>query len=229
MATPVRAVKYSNDVIRCPKCGQPLFANQIVCPICKTYIEGYVRVHRKGNAAGYNYKGNGKKSKILKKLFYIAMLACIMLCLYDKYTKNDVNLHSLNEINSVNNFVPDFSPALSKHREKPVSSSEYVSKLGFEYEITQIFFKTDKSDEVEKEIYNLLNDCRIKYKNLYYTDEGYYTADLIGYGTYPTEQKYDEQVNMMQETIQNWQDKHPYNALALAGYEYHIQGWYSTI
>ena len=135
-----------------------------------------------------------------------------------------INYNGFNRDNISSDF--EISPINLDHREKPVDSPVYSSNIGFSYRLTQVFFETNESEQVEADIYNLLKDCNINYENLYYTKEGYYTADLIGYGAYMTEEKCKEESRKLQDAINNWIMYHPYNLLA--GHQYSIQYHYLT-
>ncbi len=65
---------------------------------------------------------------------------------------------------------------IHNHTEKPAGN---ISALpGIDYEITQIFFEVDKTDDNEKAIKQILDNTGLVYENLYYTNFGYYTADI---------------------------------------------------
>lgn len=72
------------------------------------------------------------------------------------------------------------------------------------WEISQIVFQCAKSDEHEKCIRDCLDSNNIQYSDFYYTDEGYYTADLTGYPE-TTKSRYIKQSEDLKETLDNYE------------------------
>lgn len=94
-----------------------------------------------------------------------------------------------------------------RHTEKPADPIETGLGVGFSYEMTQIFFETTKDDEIKEEISRCLDECSILYENLYYTSEGYYTADLVGYKKMLTSSEYEEASQSILDTVISWMEK----------------------
>ena len=102
------------------------------------------------------------------------------------------------------------------------TEQKIIDKGGYSYKITQFFIEIDRSDEAEKAIVQMLTESDIDFENLYYTKEGFYTADLVGYGPY-TYNTYKEKADELLDTLTAWGKENPN---ILSGKQIHLQSWY---
>lgn len=115
------------------------------------------------------------------------------------------------------------------HTEKPVESWETGTGIGYSYEVTQIFFEIEKDDTIKQQIIQCMDECGVIYENLYYTSEGYYTADLVGYKHVGTKTEYENVANSISGPIVAWIEGHPDIMLAQRQSTVYISGRYKSI
>ena len=109
----------------------------------------------------------------------------------------------------------------ARHTEEPVAVGK-VGVTGYNYRLSQIFFKTEEDSEKETKIKTILDDLGINYENMYYTDKGYYTADLKDMGPYLTKKKYDEVVDQVKAAVSEAMVTHE-----LYEVQFTLEGWYT--
>lgn len=219
----VYGIKYSNGKIRCEFCEQLLSENQQICPGCKNTIIGYTKVNslfRTDYAEELQVKASRKKAKRGGKVVGSSILSvAAIVILFLKYAYPLINSQVLGDSNNV-----QLSEYVSKHSEEPITTNTIDGSQGHSYQIKQIFFETPNSKEIEDTIRTFFKDCEINYNNLYYTEKGYYTADLNGYGAYYSEAEYQRAAKELEDKINEWFTTHKGNALG--GYKYVLQAWY---
>lgn len=114
----------------------------------------------------------------------------------------------------------------TKHMEKPVETKMSEAPIGYLYEVTQLFFKTEQDDVMKEEIRKCLDECGILYENLYYTSEGYYTVDLVGYKKVASQTEYEKLANSITDQINEWRINNIDSAFTQAMVEISVDGWY---
>lgn len=148
------------------------------------------------------------------KKWEIALCITLILLILLVWKSDFPNGHSFLLKNKPENIVPGLeldNLSISnnyRHTEKPEEPIVTGLGVGFSYEVTQIFFETSADDEIKEEIRCCLDECGILYENLYYTSEGYYTADLVGYKTMLTSSEYEEATQAILDAVLSWGEKH---------------------
>ncbi len=192
-------VRISGDgTRRCSLCGQRILPEQKECPTCHasfTDIEfvqdsgqqvrpdPYVSRRQAPRAAA----GTGSTGRT------IIVLAVLLVFAFSIAVKNG----SLGGLSVLQNL----GAQQNRHLESP--STGGVARPGFDYRITQLFVNAENTARCKLAIEEFLKDEGIEYENLYYTESGYYTCDLLGYE--PTsKEKCEEQAQQISDALQQW-------------------------
>ena len=213
-----QAIIYSDGTIRCEKCEQLLKKGQLDCPSCNNHISHYSRVgnaYRKNVPRKVLYGADfSKKRKNPKEVLgiIVCFFAIVIFC-------GRFLIPQMSKLNKNQVAIPQ------RHTDAPLGHDEYVG-TGFDYHITQVFLESELNDATAKEMQLMLNECNINYSNFRYTDEGYYSADLQGYGPYDKDE-FETRVDQMQDMFRQWiEDEY---AIPLTGKTITCQGWYEQI
>ena len=208
------ATRFPNGRIRCTNCEQLLSEIQKICPNCKSEIIGYVKESenfRSDRAEEIAVKAGKKKAKAIDSVGVKGVIVGLLIVAVFAIVKYFVLPKT--SLSYVLNY--------EQHTEAP-TTQKIPEKGGYSYQITQFFIETQESDEAEHEISRMLTESGIDFENLYYTKEGYYTADLIGYGPY-TYSTYKEKEEGLMEELVSWGKDNPG---ILSGKQMHLQSWY---
>ena len=189
---------YSDGTRRCSLCNQRILPEQKECPMCHASFsdvefmpsgepsmkqEPYVssrqtiRVEEGTRSAGRT----------------IIVLAVLLVFVFSLAAK-DGNIGGLSVLQNL-------GVQQKKHLESP--SKGGVERPGFDYKITQLFITAENTAKCRLAIEEFLKDTEIEYENLYYTDTGYFTCDLLGYSE-TTKEKCEEQAKQISDALQKW-------------------------
>ena len=192
---------YTDGIRRCGNCGQRISNECTKCPACKVYFN-QIEMNKQKDA--YSTQGKDqvelkghKKKKLLA--FILVLIICCALIYISRGYMPDINEFIKDNDNAVTSI---FQKSNNRHTESPVG--EETSDIGgFSYRINQIFFETKQNIKTEEAIRQFFKDTNIIFENLYYTDSGYYTADLTGYKE-TTKEEYEKQSDTILEQFSNW-------------------------
>ncbi|MCQ2523818.1 MAG: hypothetical protein MJ123_05705 [Lachnospiraceae bacterium] len=209
----MQGIIYPDGSIRCGNCEKKLMKGQKICPACNERITYFI--HKDG--AYYRPKTIDEKIKARRKrvkpttigLIVVVLLVALRIAL------PFIRVRSTN-LNTLFN--------TSKHTESPMSATTPNTGTILYYEITQIFWGCDKSDSHEKDFKDFLETSGIAYTNLYYTDEGYYSVDLTGYGPMMKD-KYDKEIQDIWDKFERYCSTHSFDYVG----SFDIQTWYHTV
>lgn len=188
------AIVFPNGNIRCSNCEQMLSKNQRICPACKKTINrlidiNEVKQHSKSKESDFFKTISSIKTFLLAVChFVLTVFKIIFFVILGGLTIILISvLINLLEGETKTNQIPNNT----LHYETPVEqTTDHV--LGYDYQITQLFFECDKDTKSEAQITSFLEENLIEYKNLHYTESGYYTMDLTGY-TPASKESYKEE------------------------------------
>lgn len=180
------------------ECGQLLGATQRICPACKQNIIQYVKapnmISRNG---GNNYYYQRSASPTSKKfsgtiavLVGIIVVLLFLLLKSNGVFKSNANTAPSTVTNEAANNISlgklvnksIFNPL--KHSEAPLGYSEEAVAGSFDFYITQVFFQAEENEITAGRLKCVLIGSGVEYENFYYSEEGYYTADLLNLGPY---------------------------------------------
>lgn len=192
---------YADGITRCENCGQRISDECTKCPACKVYFN-QIEINKHKDV--YSTQGTDqmelkvhKKNKLLA--FILVLITCCALIYIGRGYMPDINEIIKDNDNAVTSI---FLKDNYRHTESPVSKG--VSDVGgFSYRINQIFFETEQNINTEEAIKRFFKESSIIYENLYYTETGYYTADLTGYKE-TTKEEYEKQSDTILEQFGNW-------------------------
>ena len=189
---------YSDGSRRCSLCNQRLLPEQKECPMCHASFsdiefmpsgeqaikqEPYVSSRQTASAAA-GTRSFGRT---------IIVLAVLLVFVFSLAAKNG-NLGGLSVLQNL-------GTTQKRHLESP--SKGGIERPGFDYKITQLFILAENTSKCRLAIEEFLKDSEIKHENLYYTDTGYFTCDLVGY-TETTKEECEEQAQQISDALQKW-------------------------
>ena len=215
--------------LECSSCGQALHESQTVCPLCKESITGVIAGRKKKEYTG-------RKPVARRRIHMYLLIAVVLFALgylgttvwkngWFNRLSGDVKAQEISMLSSYDDGTGtgDFLLPMNnaRHTEEPVAVGK-VGVTGYNYRLSQIFFKTEEDSEKETKIKTILDDLGINYENMYYTDKGYYTADLKDMGPYLTKKKYDEVVDQVKAAVSEAMVTHE-----LYEVQFTLEGWYT--
>lgn len=192
---------YADGVRRCGKCGQRIIDESTKCPVCKIYFD---QIEKNKKKDVYSTLGTDQTElKVYKKNRLLVFIMVLIICCFFIYIGRrympEINETFNENNNEVTSIFKDFN---NRHTESPMGAG--VSDVGgFSYRINQIFFETEQNNNTEEAIKQFFKDSNIIYENLYYTESGYYTADLTGYKE-TTKVECEKQCDIILEQFGNW-------------------------
>ena len=182
-----------NNEYRCSVCNQFLYENQQKCPICK---ENLVWDIDRLQLQTFRHTSKPKRAKSVDvgSIVFISLIVILILLYIFPFLQE------------------------KEHTDIPIIVTE-AYEGGFDYHTTQIFFKTEQSENTEKKIKNVLDSLEYKYENLMY-NMGYYSADFTDAPSFTTLKDYEENRKVMEDKV--------LELMKIQGLymEINIQGWY---
>lgn len=178
---------YTDGTRRCSECKQRVYEGQITCPLCKAaFIQGQQVHHNdtdgtifKAPETEWDVKRHKRRKTGLGTLISVFIVSFMMALFINEIGKG--------EGSTISNIVENISRRtlnernITKHTEAPAGNVNKDASKGYNFEISQWFFQAEENDSTELHIKLFLEENKISYDNLYYTKEGYYSADLHGY------------------------------------------------
>lgn len=190
---------YSDGTRRCSLCNQRILPEQKECPMCHASFSDIEFMPASEQSTGRQepyvsarqVPRNADSTRSVGRT--IIVLAVLLVFVFSLAAKNG-NLGRLSALQNL-------GAQQKKHLEAP--SKGGIERPGFDYKITQLFIMAENSEKCRLAIEQFLKDSEIKYENLYYTDSGYFTCDLLGYSE-TTKEKCEEQAQQISDALQNW-------------------------